>query len=146
MKRPKPQRFQPALSPITRLRYERRTDQLPAVPFLTKLSIVSFQKIKIPSIFISFFCIVWLKRFKEFLGNSSRPYPFKNSKVPRMFTFFTSINQPHINTLSIGVYPEFARINKFLFLPATSTTMKNSYNFVLRIAHRFFLRQVFYSV
>ena len=43
-----------------------------------------------------------------------------------MLAFFSSVDQPHIDVVPVGVYSEFAGIKKLLLFSATSTTMKHT--------------------
>ncbi len=43
-----------------------------------------------------------------------------------MLAFFASVDQPHIDVVPVGVYSEFAGIEKLLLFSTTSTTMKHT--------------------
>ena len=71
-------------------------------------------------------CIIRLKCFKQFGWDLSGLCPFIDGEVPGMLAFFASVDQPHIDVVPVGVYSEFAGIEKLLLFSAASTTMKHT--------------------
>ena len=43
-----------------------------------------------------------------------------------MLAFFASVDQPHVDVVPVGVYSEFAGIEKFMLFSATSTPVKHT--------------------
>ena len=98
----------------------------------SKFSIVSLQKVNISAIFHGSLHVIIHKAFKQFLRNFTRMRPLINREVFGMLAFLATVDQPNVYAFTIGIYPEFVRIDKLLLLSATSAAKIYSGLFLLR--------------
>lgn len=104
-----------------------------------KFSIVSFQKIRICTIFHRGVHVIAQKAFIQVHRDLPGPRPFIDRQIFGMLALAASIDQPDIDALAVCIHPESAGIQKFLLLSAASAAKVYSRLRLLRQIHAFAL-------